>query len=174
MISALVLMQADFNGHIARHVALPSGLVTTLAGSAALNGGPPNNYGYADGYGSAASFWSPAAVAVDGAGTFVIVVSLTNTSLPGPCLPGPYLVEPLLQADYSSHLLRRINLSSYLVTTLAGSTSGIVGLSNSGHADGVGKNASFWYPLSVAVDTPGTFAVVVSSIEGICMISDLM
>ena len=61
-----------------RRVDLTSGLVTTLVGNAALNGGPPNNKGYADGVGTATTFNRPYGVAVDGAGTFVIVVRFSK------------------------------------------------------------------------------------------------
>lgn len=64
-------------------------------------------------------------------------------------------VPPPMQADTNNNLLRRVNLTSGLVTTLAGSSPG--------YADGVGAAANFNNPWSVAVDSAGTFAVVVSS-----------
>ena len=67
-------IQADFNNNVLRRVNLTNGLVTTVAGNYALNGGPPNNYGYADGVGALASFWSPAGVSVNGAVTIAVVV----------------------------------------------------------------------------------------------------
>ena len=70
------------------------------------------------------------------------------------------------QADYYNHLLRRVNVTSGLVTTLAGSLAGTVGLDNYGHADGVGAAASFYRPLGVAMDGAGTFVVVVRSTMG--------
>ena len=68
-----------------------------------------------------------------------------------------------LQADRFNHLLRRVNLTSGLVTTLAGSTSGAVGYNNWGHTDGVGTAASFAFPtaVTIAADSVGIFAVVV-------------
>ena len=48
--------------------------MTTLAGNVALTGGPPTNTGHADGVGSVASFSYPYGLAMDGAGTFAIVV----------------------------------------------------------------------------------------------------
>lgn len=69
-----------------------------------------------------------------------------------------------LQADSNNHLLRRVNLTSDLVTTLAGSSSRALG-----RADGVGTLASFYTPSDVAVDSTGLFAVVVrSEIWGLC------
>ena len=66
-----------------------------------------------------------------------------------------------LQADSYNFLLRRVNLTSGRVTTLAGNTSGIVGRNNWGHADGMGTLASFYYIFGVAADGAGVVAVVV-------------
>ena len=67
----------------------PAGLVLTLAGLA-------NNYGSSDGTGSAARFASPAALAVDGAGTLYV-------------------------ADAGNHTIRTVVTSTGLVSTLWGS-----------------------------------------------------
>ena len=56
-----------------------------------------------------------------------------------------------------------MNLTSGLVTTLAGSLSGTIGTNNNGRADGFGTAASFNFPCGVAVDKAGRFAVVVRS-----------
>ena len=72
-------------------------------------------------------------------------------------LPAP----TLLQAD-TNHLIRYIDLSSGLVSTLAG-TSGVPGSAN-----GLGITASFNWPYDVAMDAAGTFALVVSdALEGV-------
>lgn len=47
------------------------------------------------------------------------------------------------------------------VTTLAGNTSGTVGVDNSGYADGVGTAASFRQPYGICVLDAGPFAFVV-------------
>ena len=67
----------------------------------------------------------------------------------------------MLQADEYNHLLRRVVLSSGLVTTIAGNLSGTVGTNNFGHADGANTAASFYHPHCIAVDGNGTFAIVV-------------
>ena len=65
------------------------------------------------------------------------------------------LSPPLpLQADSDNHLLRLVNLTSGLVTTLAGGAA-------SGRADGVGTAATFNNPRSVAVDAAGSTAIIV-------------
>lgn len=67
----------------------------------------------------------------------------------------------MLQTDQFNHLLRRVNLTSGLVTTVAGSLSGIPS-TNFGFADGIGTAARFYIPVDVAVYGAGSFAVVVS------------
>lgn len=73
--SLSLLVQADLFNNLLRRVNTTSGLVSTLAGNVALGGGPPNNYGFADGYGTAATFHQPFGVAVDAASTAAYIVS---------------------------------------------------------------------------------------------------
>jgi len=82
--------------------------------------------------------------------------------------PTPTADSPLAppQADFGNHILRRVDLTSGLVTTLAGNVSGTVGSDNKGYADGQGSAASFYSPIGVAVDSAGTFAIVVRSMMG--------
>ena len=62
--------------------------------------------------------------------------------------------------DHNNHLIRRIDISTSLVSTLAG-TGGV------GSADGLGTTASFYGPSSVAMNAEGTFALIVSGGEGV-------
>ena len=80
---------ADYGNNLIRKIN-PDGVVTTLAGSGAA--------GSANGTGTAASFFSPAGVAVDGAGNVYV-------------------------ADYGNNLIRKIDPNK-VVTTLAGATKG--------------------------------------------------
>ena len=90
------------------------------------------------------------------------VVDCEAPPLPNPLSPSlplsPILRRNFLQADSSNHLIRRIVLSSGLVSTLAG-TSGI-----SGSANEVGTAASFFSALGVAIDAAGTVALIVSGV----------
>lgn len=62
------------------------------------------------------------------------------------------------QTDIASHAVRRVDIASSLVTTVAGSPT-----QSSGRADGLGTAASFYYPIGIALDAAGTFAVIVSA-----------
>ena len=75
------------------------------------------------------------------------------------------LLSISLQTDQNNHLLRRVDLVSTLVTTVAGNISGIVGTNNFGSADGVGTAASFNIPWGVVVDVAGATTIVVSMIK---------
>ncbi len=98
----------------------PEGVVTTLAGSA-------GSYGSIDGTGSAARFWSPQGVAVDGAGNVYV-------------------------ADTLNYTIRKVTPAG-VVTTLAG----LVG--SPGSTDGTGSAARFGDPASVTVDSEGNVYV---------------
>jgi hypothetical protein len=106
----------------------PSGVVTTLAGTAWLSGS-------ADGTGAAANFWHPSGVAVDTAGNVFV-------------------------ADTFNYTIRKITPAG-VVTTLAG-TAGL-----SGSADGTGAAARFDFPSGVAVDGAGNVFVAAGSIRKI-------
>jgi hypothetical protein len=105
----------------------PSGVVTTLAGSAAANRGS------ADGTGAAARFYWPWGVAVDGAGN-VFVADVGNEIVGG------------------DDTIRKITPAG-VVTTLAGTVDAY------GSSDGTGAAARFYEPQGVAVDVAGNVFV---------------
>lgn len=82
-----------------------------------------------------------------------------SRSAPVAILPAAFL----MQADFNNFLLRRVNLTSGLVTTLAGRNVGAIGVNNRGRADGQGTAASFYRPTGVAMDSAGSLVVVVRS-----------
>ena len=61
-----------------------------------------------------------------------------------------------IQVDTNENNIRRVDLPSAYVSTLAG----IAG--SGGYADGVGNNAQFRFPIGVAINGAGTFALIVS------------
>ena len=90
--------------------------------------GSANLLGGVDGIGTAAQFYVPSGIASDGAGNLFVT-------------------------DYYNHTIRKIDIATAAVTTLAGSPG------NSGSADGTGTAARFYYPTGVASDRAGNLFV---------------
>lgn len=106
---------ADTGNNVIRKIAT-NGVVSTLSGVA-------GEHGSADGTGSAARFWTPFGIAVDGAGNVYV-------------------------ADTGNNTIRKITPDG-TVSTLAGLAA------HPGSEDGIGANARFRNPWSVAVDNLG-------------------
>ena len=171
---------ADTDNHTIRAIDVMSGTVTTLAGSA-------GSAGSADAVGASARFSSPSGVALSPAGDFALVADTGNhtirridvatgvvttlagsagtpgsangagsvarfSSPRGVALRGDGAVA--LVADTGNHLIRRLDVATGAVTTLAGSP-GLLG-----SADGAGATARFWYPRGVALSVDGGLALV--------------
>lgn len=81
-----VAFVADYGNYLIRTVVISSRLVSTLAGAAGLSG-------TADGIGTSALFNRPVGVALDAAGTFVLVVRFDRSGLR--CLPRDARQTPL-------------------------------------------------------------------------------
>jgi hypothetical protein len=168
------LYVADANNHTIRQIIVSTGTVTTFAGTASASGST-------DGTGTAARFKHPEGISSDGTNLYVadtgnntirqIVISTkvvttlagvagavgtadgTGTAArfnypTGITMHGGYVYV----ADTDSHTIRKIVISSGVVTTLAG-TAG-----TAGSADGTGSDAQFNYPYGIATD--GTYVYV--------------
>jgi prepilin-type processing-associated H-X9-DG protein len=174
---------ADFSNNRIRKVS-PSGVVSTLAGSAS------GNWGFADGSGTSASFNYPTGVALDGAGN-VYVADFSNNRIRKVSPSGvvstltgsgnyafadgsgtsasfnyPFGVAldgagNVYVADQYTHRIRKISPLG-VVSTLAGS-------GNGEFADGTGASASFWYPTGVALDGAGNVFVADFSNNDTCL-----
>jgi len=159
------LYVADGLNHMIRKIVLSTAIVSTLAGS--------TTPGSSDGTGTSASFFSPSGVCTDGINLYVadlfnnmirkIVLSTgvvstlagsttlgsfdgTGTSASfnkpsGICTDGTNLYV----ADEGNNMIRKIVLSTGVVSTLAGSTT-------LGSSDGIGTSASFNQPAGVCTD----------------------
>ena len=126
-----VAIITDQYNHLIRRVNLNNAAVTTIAGVTFGDVGI-NNFGSANGIGTAASFYFPVGVTMNGAGTFAII------------------------ADRNNHLLRRLNVASGVVATVAGDPTLLHGFAN-----GVGTFSSFYYPAGASMNAAGTFAIIV-------------
>ena len=113
---------ADVNNSLIRKIT-PAGVVSTLAGQAGVTGS-------ANGTGTAATFNSPAGVAVDSGGNVYV-------------------------ADVVNSVIRKI--------TPAGGVSTLAGSGITGSANGTGTAASFNQPYGVAVDASGNVYVADTS-----------
>ena len=164
---------ADMGNNLIRKMT-PDGVVTTLAGS--------GNSGFADGTGRNASFYQPCDLAIDTSGNLFVVDTFNHcirkivistglvTTIAGNGVYG-YVDGPgtnasfkyprgicidrsgnLFIADTDSHRIRRIIISTGVVSTLAGS-------GTSGSANGTGTSASFTSPFGVAIDVSGNLFV---------------
>jgi len=168
---------ADLANNVIRKMT-PDGVVTTIAGS--------GNSGFADGIGRNASFYSPHDLTVDTSGNLFVVDTINNrirkivistglvTTLAGNGVvsyaDGPGTTASfkyprgicidrngnLFIADTDSHRIRRIIISTGVVSTLAGTA---LGIGTSGSTDGTGTSASFNSPFGVAIDVSGNLFV---------------
>jgi len=153
----------------------PANVVTTLAGSP--------GQGYADGAGSAARFYYPTDMALDGNGNLYVAdnsnctirkitpsgVVTTIAGTPGSIgyadgtgaaaqFDYPYAVAldgsgNMYVTDQSAQTIRKIVLSTGAVTTIAGSPG------HSGDTNGTGSGALFYNPAGIAVDGSGNICV---------------
>jgi len=149
---------------------MPSGLVSTVAGSGAK--------GAKDGFGTSATFNNPGGVAVDQAGNLYVVDSDNNlirkiesggnvitfagngqySSVDGTGIDAGFYNPHGIAIDKAGYLyiadgnnrIRKISPGA-VVITLAGSSSG--------HADGIGTAASFYFPNGIAIDGAGNLYV---------------
>ncbi|MCW1969506.1 MAG: C25 family cysteine peptidase [Anaerolineae bacterium] len=117
------VLVADTKNHTIRRIDVATGAITIVAGSAGISGA-------SDGTSSAARFNEPSAIAISSDGKFALV------------------------ADTGNHAIRKIDLSTGAVTTLAGN------LGQSGSTDGSGQAARFFKPQGVAISADGMFALV--------------
>ncbi len=105
---------ADFDNNKIRKIVIASGVVTTLAGS---------TQGSLDGIGTAAQFYRPHSICFDNNGNLFV-------------------------SDFGNHRIRKIVISTGVVTTIAGLTVGF--------ADGIGTLAKFNLPNGLCCDINGT------------------
>jgi DNA-binding beta-propeller fold protein YncE len=114
---------ADPNNHLIRRIIMTTASVSTLVGTS-------GSAGSTNGVGTISRFNFPIVVAISADGTYALV------------------------GDTSNHLIRKINMATASVSTLAG-TSGSAGSTN-----GVGTMSQFNEPRGLAISADGTYALV--------------
>ncbi len=155
---------ADTTNNMIRKINVSTGVVTTVAGSTTA--------GSADGTGTAASFRGPIGIATDGTNLYIadtsnnmirkIVISTgvvttlagsttagtTNSTGPAARFRGPTGLATdgvnLYVADKGNNRIRKVVISTGVVTTLAGAAAG--------SANGTGTAATFSSPSGIAID----------------------
>ena len=173
------LFLADRTAQTIRKIVIATGAVTTLAGSAGVQG-------RLDGTGSAAHFYAPQGIDTDGAGNLYVADTLNHairkvviatgevTTLAG--TPGTggdkdgtgtaaLFYNPagvasdragnLYVADAANELIRKIVTATGQVTTLAGPPGSLVGV----EADGIGPAALFNSPFGITYSGGSLFVV---------------
>jgi hypothetical protein len=166
------LYVADYNNHKIRKIVISSKVVTTLAGS---------TYGYDDGTGTDAKFHYPSGITTDGTNLYVaesgthqirkiVISSKVVTKLAGYRYSGdtddtgedarfntPVDLTTdgtnLYVTDNKNHSIRKVVISSGVVTTFAG-TSG-----SSGSTDDTGNDARFKSPKGITTDGTNLYVV---------------
>jgi len=156
---------ADFSNHLIRKIVISSGAVATAAGT--------GSSGSANGTGTSASFYCPRAITTDGTNLYVadngnhlirkivistgVVTTLAGTGSSGSAngtgtsasFNNPEGITTdgtnLYVTDSENHLIRKIVISTGVVTTLAGTV-------DNGSANGTGTSASFYYPRGITTD----------------------
>ena len=167
----------DYGNNRVRQLVLSTGAVTTLAGSATA--------GFAVGTGTTATFSGPMYAALDGLGNLYVtdfagirvrkvvlatqaVSTVAGTGAAGSVdavgaaasfnKPRGIAIDAsgnAYVADFTNNRIRKIVLSSAIVTTFAGSPTSVASASN-----GVGTNAGFSSPNNVVVDSSGELLFV--------------
>jgi sugar lactone lactonase YvrE len=170
------LYVADSANSTIRKIVIATGVATTFAGTAGVNG-------FSDGTGSNAGFYVPYGITSDGTNLYVadtyngtirqivissgVVTTLAGTAGVGGSSDGtgpnasfnaPYGVTAdgagnLYVTDTGNSTIRKIVIATGVVTTLAG-TAGV-----GGSSDGTGPNASFSTPSGITTDGAGNLYV---------------
>jgi DNA-binding beta-propeller fold protein YncE len=121
-----------------RKLVVATGKVTTLAGNSVVDQWPATN-----GIGAAASFNRPKGLALSADGSWAVV------------------------SESGGHRIRKVVVSTGLVTTLAGNPPGCKGHTTCrGHANGVGSAATFDNPNRIALSSDDSFALVTDGTNG--------
>ncbi|MGY9059042.1 MAG: hypothetical protein ACKVHI_04615 [Candidatus Puniceispirillales bacterium] len=159
------LYVTDYENDLIRQIVISTGVVSTVAGT--------GSYGSANGTGTSASFSAPYGITTDGTNLYVadfgndlirkivistgVVTTVAGTGSSGSVngtgtsasFNGPTGLTTdgtnLYVVDRGNHLIRKIVISTGVVTTVAGTGS-------SGSVNGTGTSASFYKPRNITTD----------------------
>ncbi len=132
---------SDTNNHRIRKVTVSTGIITTIAGSYTSG-----TYSGDNGPATSAALYLPADVALDSAGNSLceLACCLNKTNFPNPYLGNVYI------ADYENHRIRKVIVSTGIITTIAGT-----GASSYSGDNGQATSAAMNHPAGVSLDSAG-------------------
>ncbi len=133
---------ADRDNQRIRKVTFPTGIITTVAGSSTSG-----SYSGDNGQATSAALNYPVRLTVDSSGRAHVI--LLSGSLNVLLLGNVYF------ADYNNHRIRKVTISTGIITTIAGT-----GASSYSGDEGQATSATLYYPSGVKVDSSGKAAVV--------------
>ena len=140
---------ADYGNHRIRKVSVSTDIITTIAG----NGN--TTFSGDGGAATSAGLSNPIGLALDTSGSVSLVIHRYRYILIALYTGNVYI------ADMSDNRIRKVTLSTGIITTIAGSsTSG----SFSGDG-GAATSAALSSPMGVAIDTSGRIALVTINID---------
>ncbi len=135
---------ADKYNNRIRKVTVSTGIITTIAG------GTSADYTGDNGPATSATLHWPYGVALDSAGTYSLRILSSYSSLFLLYLDNVYI------ADWFNHGIRKVTISTGIITTIAGS-GGTGSYSGDG---GAATSAKLSYPQGVTVDSAGTHSLI--------------
>ncbi len=136
---------ADMYNNRIRKVTVSTGIITTIAGS-----GGTGTFTGDGGLATSATFNYPSGVALDSSGrnnVFIIFIFFLRISFISN-------TGNVYIADLSNNRIRKVTVSTGIITTIAGSSTG--GYSGD---NGAATSASLYSPIGVALDLAGSFTL---------------
>ncbi len=135
---------ADAGNHRVRKVTMSTGIITAIAGSSTSG-----SYSGDNGPATSATLFSPTGIALDSTGIFLLSIFTLLHFLTH--------LGNLYIADYNNHRIRKVTVSTGIITNLAGT-----GTSSYSGDNGPATAATLYNPNGVALDSAGTHSLYYS------------
>ena len=132
---------ANYLNNRIRKVTISTGIITTIAGTGT------GSYSGDSGAATSATLNGPLGVALDSTGTY----SLGNLLFPSRFYLFFLLLDNVYIADQSNNRIRKVTVSTGIITTIAGT-----GATTFSGDNGAATSAALYYPGGVKVDSTGT------------------
>ena len=133
---------ADYSNSRIRKVTVSTGILTTIAGTTGSG-----SYSGDGGAATSAKLNYPTGIALDSTGTY----SLGNSFFPSWFYLLLLLLGNVYIADYGNKRIRKVTVSTGIITTIAGT-----GATTYSGDNGPATSATLYYPAGVELDSSGT------------------